>query len=77
MSIGCEEPIILLTGKGNREIDIKAMQSGATDYLVKSDPEHRKAGTLYSLCPGEGCRVKGTKGPGDQSIETCLRVQKM
>jgi PAS domain S-box-containing protein len=37
MSIGCEEPIILLTGKGNREIDIKAMQSGATDYLVKSD----------------------------------------
>lgn len=37
MEIGCEEPIILLTGKGNREIDIQAMQSGATDYLVKSE----------------------------------------
>ncbi len=37
MANGCEEPIILLTGKGNREIDIKSMQSGATDYLVKSD----------------------------------------
>jgi two-component system, sporulation sensor kinase E len=34
---GCEEPIVLLTGKGNRSIDIMAMQSGATDYLVKSE----------------------------------------
>jgi len=34
---GCEEPIVLLTGKGNRSIDIQAMQSGATDYLVKSE----------------------------------------
>jgi PAS domain S-box-containing protein len=30
-------PIVLLTGKGNKSIDIEAMQSGATDYLVKSD----------------------------------------
>ncbi|HMK26220.1 MAG TPA: ATP-binding protein [Chitinophagaceae bacterium] len=37
MSIGCEEPIVILTGKGNREIDILAMQNGATDYLVKSE----------------------------------------
>src|SRR5438477_6962830 len=34
---GCEEPIVLLNGKGNRSIDIMAMQSGATDYLVKSE----------------------------------------
>lgn len=33
----CEEPIILLTGKGNREIDREAMHVGAVDYLVKSD----------------------------------------
>jgi PAS domain S-box-containing protein len=32
-----DQPIILLTGKGNKTIDIQAMQSGATDYLVKSD----------------------------------------
>ena len=37
MAMGCEEPIVLLTGKGNREIDILAMQNGATDYLVKSE----------------------------------------
>jgi PAS domain S-box-containing protein len=35
--LGCEEPIILLTGKGNKEIDVEAMQVGATDYLVKTD----------------------------------------
>lgn len=35
--LGCEEPIVLLTGKGNKEVDIEAMQIGATDYLVKTD----------------------------------------
>ena len=29
-------PVILLTGMENREIDLRAMESGATDYLVKS-----------------------------------------
>jgi PAS domain S-box-containing protein len=32
-----DDPIVLLTGKGNKEIDIKAMLSGATDYLIKSE----------------------------------------
>ncbi len=34
---GCEEPIILLTGKGTQEIDVKSMESGAYDYLIKSE----------------------------------------
>jgi PAS domain S-box-containing protein len=34
---GCEVPIILLTGKGTQEIDVKAMESGAYDYLIKSE----------------------------------------
>jgi PAS domain S-box-containing protein len=33
----CEEPIILLTGKGNSAIDKQAMEYGAVDYLIKSD----------------------------------------
>src|SRR4029079_10955312 len=37
MAIPCDCPIVLLTGKGNKDIDIKGMQCGATDYLVKSD----------------------------------------
>jgi PAS domain S-box-containing protein len=32
-----QAPIIFLTGKGNKEIDILAMQEGAMDYLVKSE----------------------------------------
>src|ERR1044071_8192339 len=34
---GCEEPVILLTGKGTQEIDVKAMESGAYDYLIKAE----------------------------------------
>jgi PAS domain S-box-containing protein len=33
----CDAPIVILTGKGNQSVDIAAMQSGATDYLVKSE----------------------------------------
>jgi PAS domain S-box-containing protein len=36
-AMGVEEPIVILTGMGNKDIDIKSMQYGATDYLVKSD----------------------------------------
>lgn len=37
MQSACEEPIVLLTGKGNKEVDIEAMQMGATDYLIKTE----------------------------------------
>lgn len=33
----CEEPIVLLTGMGNPEIDMMAMKYGAADYLVKGE----------------------------------------
>lgn len=35
--ISADEPIILLTGKGNKAVDIEAMQMGATDYLIKTE----------------------------------------
>lgn len=34
---GAYKPIILLTGKGTREIDKLAVESGAYDYLIKSE----------------------------------------
>lgn len=37
LSRNCEEPIILLTGKGNYAVDIEAMQLGALDYLIKTE----------------------------------------
>lgn len=33
---GCEAPIILLTGSGQHQVDLEAMQAGAADYLVKT-----------------------------------------
>ena len=35
--LGCSMPFIVLTGEGNREIDLEAMRAGATDYLVKGE----------------------------------------
>ncbi len=33
---GCDAPMILLTGQGERKIDLEAMKAGAADYLEKS-----------------------------------------
>ncbi len=35
MAQGCQDPIIMMTGVGNRALDLEAMEAGATDYLVK------------------------------------------
>lgn len=37
IAMGCEEPLVLLTGIGNRDVDIQAMTMGAVDFLVKSE----------------------------------------
>ena len=34
---GCAAPMILLTGRGDREVDIAAMNAGAVDYLDKGE----------------------------------------
>ncbi|MBW4623069.1 MAG: response regulator [Cyanosarcina radialis HA8281-LM2] len=36
IAAGCQAPIILLTGQGDRQIDVEAMKAGAADYLDKS-----------------------------------------
>jgi PAS domain S-box-containing protein len=38
----CLTPVILLTGKGNYEIDIEATKAGAFDYLIKSEMDEDK-----------------------------------
>lgn len=35
VAAGCRVPIILMTGQGDRELDLQAMAAGAADYLVK------------------------------------------
>ncbi len=39
LALDCQEPIILLTGKGDEQIAIDALGVGAADYLVKSELE--------------------------------------
>ncbi|RYG06558.1 MAG: response regulator, partial [Chitinophagaceae bacterium] len=41
---GWEQPFILLTGKGNHQIDLEAMKSGAMDYLIKGELDTEKLG---------------------------------
>ncbi len=36
---GCTAPIILLTGQEDQEVDVKAMEFGAADYLIKGQIE--------------------------------------
>lgn len=38
----CEEPMIILTGKGTPEVDSEAMHAGAVDYLIKGDMNTEK-----------------------------------
>jgi len=34
---GCSAPMILLTGQGDSDVDIRALETGAMDYLVKGN----------------------------------------
>ncbi len=49
--LGVDAPLIMLTGRGNRAVDLEAMEAGAADYLVKGqlDPEVLDRVIRYSL----------------------------
>lgn len=34
---GCQAPLILLTGRNDREVDLEAMNAGAADFLIKDE----------------------------------------
>lgn len=48
---GCNTAVILLTGRGNYEIDIEATRAGAFDYLIKADldPDKLERTIRYTL----------------------------
>jgi PAS domain S-box-containing protein len=48
---GIDAPVIMLTGRGNRAVDMEAMEAGAADYLVKGriDPEVLERAIRYAL----------------------------
>ena len=42
ISGGCTKPTIILTGKGSYKIDVKAMELGASDFMVKAEVNTEK-----------------------------------
>src|SRR6185437_821364 len=48
---GCIKPVILLTGKGNTQVDRLAVEYGAYDYLIKGEltPEILERSLRYAL----------------------------
>jgi len=61
LNAGCEEPIILLTGKGNRKVDIESMQLGAIDYLVKTELTIEKMERSIRYALGRSAMIKTLK----------------
>ncbi len=46
-----QAPVIMLTGRGSRDVDIEAMQAGAADYLVKGqiEPEDLERSIRFAI----------------------------
>lgn len=61
MARHCEEPIILLTGKGSYNIDKEATETGATDYLVKSELTVEKMERCIRYAIGRATMLKALK----------------
>lgn len=57
----CEEPIILLTGKGNYSVDVEAMQLGAVDYLIKTELSIEKIGRSIRYALERSATLKALK----------------
>ncbi|HXB33489.1 MAG TPA: ATP-binding protein [Puia sp.] len=60
-SMGCEEPLILLTGIGSRDVDIQAMTSGAVDFLVKSEINTEKLDRCIRYALDRSAYIKALK----------------
>ncbi len=48
---GISAPLIMLTGRGSRDVDLEAMEAGAADYLVKGriDPDALERSIRHAL----------------------------
>lgn len=52
-------PIIMLTGRGSRTVDMEAMEMGASDYLVKGliDPDSLERAIRHAMERAEGAKA--------------------
>jgi signal transduction histidine kinase len=51
LAAGQPLPVIFLTGQGDQEVDLRAIQAGAADYLIKDQitPEHLDRSIRYAI----------------------------
>lgn len=65
---GCTAPMILITGHGDREVDLAAMKAGAVDYLDKTEINYRNVDrTLrYAI---ENARVTRALRESEKALE--------
>jgi DNA-binding NtrC family response regulator len=61
IDLHCDEPIVLLTGKGNYKVDMEAMQSGAVDYLIKTELTSEKLERCIRYALDRSASVKALK----------------
>ena len=56
---GISSPIIMLTGRGSRTVDMEAMELGASDYLVKGliDPDSLERSIRHAMERAEGAQA--------------------
>ena len=57
----CDEPIIILTGKGAPELDAEVMHAGAVDYLIKGEMDTEKLGICIRHVIEKSIFVKNLK----------------
>jgi PAS domain S-box-containing protein len=57
--LGIKAPIIMLTGRGSRKVDMEAMELGASDYLVKGliDPDSLERAIRHAMERAEGAQA--------------------
>lgn len=69
---GCKQPLILLTGQNNIEVDMKAMNAGASDYLVKGSitSQTLESSIRYSIAHAEHLKnIKNLNSELEKRVE--------
>lgn len=61
VALGITTPIIILTGLGNQQTDLKAMELGASDYLIKGDIDAHKLERSIRYCIEQSRMLKKLK----------------
>lgn len=71
-ALGCKSPLILLTGQGDRDVDMAAMAAGAADFLDKTELR----GTLLERSIRYALERKQAEEALKESEEALIRAKK-